>query len=149
MTDNMLMDRIFAVFLPKENCIQKEQWLLGLSILLKGSLSEQSNFCFNVYDLSGSGFITREHIGLLLRTCMVGAHQSSSLDDREEALRELVELSIKKMDHDLDGRLSFSDFDTSVKKDAMLLEVFGPCLPTAYFVSKFLGGSLTVAERFF
>ena len=91
MTDNMLMDRIFAVFPAQElhskravwwllvwdtNAIDPDLSVAGLVVLFMGSLSEQSNFCFNVYDLSGYGFITHEHVGLLLRTCMVGAHQS-------------------------------------------------------------------------
>lgn len=32
-------------------------------------------------------------------------------------------------DHDHDGRLSFTDFEKSVKEENLLLEAFGTCLP--------------------
>lgn len=36
---------------------------------------------------------------------------------------------LKKLDLDKDHRVSKEDFAESVKKDKLLLEVFGPCLP--------------------
>lgn len=32
-------------------------------------------------------------------------------------------------DHDHDGRLSFADFEKSVREENLLLEAFGTCLP--------------------
>ena len=40
-------------------------------------------------------------------------------------------------DHDHDSRLSKSDFETAVKADPLLLEVFGPCLPDEKCSKKF------------
>ena len=45
-------------------------------------------------------------------------------------LQDLVDMTMKKMDIDKDGRVSFDDFEQSVKKEMLLLEAFGPCLPT-------------------
>ena len=42
------------------------------------------------------------------------------------------------MDHDRDGRLSFADFEISVKSENLLLESFGPCLPNTKYATKFL-----------
>ena len=48
-------------------------------------------------------------------------------------------MTMKKMDDDKDGKVSFADFETTVKNEPLMLEAFGPCLPpinkviTCYF----------------
>ena len=37
---------------------------------------------------------------------------------------------MKKMDDDKDGRVSYEDFELSVKGNPLMLEAFGTCLPT-------------------
>ena len=64
-------------------------------------------------------------MNLLLRNCIVRMTD----DDLEEGVKDIVELVMKKMDHDHDGRLSRDDFSISVKREPLLLEAFGPCLP--------------------
>ena len=39
-------------------------------------------------------------------------------------------MTIKKMDHDHDGKISFTDFSTTVSREPLLMEAFGTCLPT-------------------
>ena len=40
-------------------------------------------------------------------------------------------MTLKKMDHDKDGRVSFGDFQMTVKNDPLMMEAFGPCLPNS------------------
>ena len=51
-------------------------------------------------------------------------------------------MTMKKMDIDKDGKVSFQDFKETVKKEMLLLEAFGPCLPTVgakgTFATKYL-----------
>lgn len=44
-------------------------------------------------------------------------------------------MTMKKMDEDKDGRVSFADFEVTVTKDPLMLEAFGPCLPTVKVAS--------------
>lgn len=68
-TEDALMERIFSTWdksyegLP----IRLEGWICGLSVFLKGTLSEKLQFCFRVYDLNGDNFITRDEMFALLR----------------------------------------------------------------------------------
>ena len=52
-------------------------------------------------------------------------------------------MTLKKMDLDKDGKISFEDFKQTVKNEILLLEAFGPCLPTIksneVFSSKYFG----------
>ena len=38
-------------------------------------------------------------------------------------------MTLRKMDLDRDGRISFSDFELTVTKEPLMMEAFGPCLP--------------------
>lgn len=48
-----------------------------------------------------------------------------------------MDIMIKRMDEDHDTRLSYDDFQISVKKEELLLEAFGPCLPDEPCVAHF------------
>lgn len=53
----------------------------------------------------------------------------SADEEPDEGIKDLVEIALKKMDHDHDGKLSFTDFEKAVRDENLLLEAFGPCLP--------------------
>ncbi|XP_004677166.1 PREDICTED: EF-hand calcium-binding domain-containing protein 1-like [Condylura cristata] len=129
MTDDLLLNRVFYVFdKDKDNCVNVKEWVKGLSVFLRGTFEEKLKFCFEVYYLNGDGYISREKIFDMLKNSL---HQQSSEEEGDEAIKDLVEIALKKMDYDNDGKISFADFEKAVKEDRLLLEVFGPCLPEA------------------
>ncbi|XP_031470354.1 EF-hand calcium-binding domain-containing protein 1 isoform X2 [Phasianus colchicus] len=82
--------------------------------------------CFEVYDLNGDGYISREEMFQMLKNSLL---KQPSEEDPDEGIKDLVDIALKKMDHDHDGKLSFADFEEAVKNENLLLEAFGPCLP--------------------
>lgn len=58
-TEEALMERIFCTWdkgfegLP----IRLEGWICGLSVFLKGTLTEKLQFCFRIYDLNNDNFM--------------------------------------------------------------------------------------------
>ena len=102
----------------------REEWVLGLSVLLKGGLEEQAEFAFAVYDFTQDGFLSREELQHLLKTSL------GDEEETEEGVRDLVHMTIKMMDRDKDGKLSCRDFTVSVLEEPLMLEAFGPCLPS-------------------
>lgn len=135
MTDDILMDRVFKAFdRDNDSYVSAEEWVRGLSTFMYGSLEERTKFCFDVYDLNGDSFISREEMFQMLKSALV---KQSSDEDPDEGIKDLVELCIKKMDHDGDLRLSFSDFQKAVQLQPLLLECFGPCLPNDMTVKAF------------
>ena len=79
-----------------------------------------------MFDLNGDGYISREEMFQLLKNCLV---KQPAEEDPEEGIKELVDITLKKMDLDHDGLLSLEDFAESVKQEELLLEAFGKCLP--------------------
>lgn len=51
-------------------------------------------------------------------------------EDPDEGVKDFVDLVLKKMDYDRDGKVSFLDFKSAVTDEPLLLEAFGQCLPT-------------------
>jgi len=49
-----------------------------------------------------------------------------------------VEIVLRKLDIDKDGKVSFLDYVTAVKADSLLLEAFGQVLPTDGATNSFL-----------
>lgn len=72
LTEDILMDRVFKVFdEDNDGNLNMKEWVCGMSKFLRGTFKEQIDFCFKVYDLNGSGYITREAVQHMLKDCMV------------------------------------------------------------------------------
>ena len=97
-----------------------------MSVLLKGRNEEKLKFCFRVYDLNGDRYISKEEMYQMLKFCLV-----RGAEEDEDGIKELVDLVLKKLDEDRDGRVSESDWAGAIAKESLLMEAFGQCLPYA------------------
>ena len=59
-------------------------------------------------------------------------------EDQDEGVKDLIEMTLRKMDLDKDGRVSFSDWKETIRMEPLLLEAFGPCLPNNKAAEVFL-----------
>ncbi|MBN3298082.1 EFCB1 protein, partial [Amia calva] len=120
---------VFHVF-DKDNDgqISLTEWIAGLSVLLRGTLEEKIKYCFNIYDLNEDEYIGQGEMIFFLKNSL-NVEPKEQLTD--EGIKDLVEITLKKMDHDHDGTLSFIDFEKTVLEEHLLLEAFGTCLPDA------------------
>ncbi len=57
--------------------------------------------------------------------------QQAGDEDLDESIKELVEITLKKMDKDHDNRLGDNDFSQSVREDPLLLSCFGQVFANA------------------
>ncbi|XP_072532196.1 calaxin isoform X2 [Salminus brasiliensis] len=135
LTDDMIMDRVFRAFdNDNDSYISVKEWVEGLSVFLRGSLDEKIKYCFEVYDLNGDGYISREEMFHMLKNSLI---RQPTEDEPDEGIKDLVEIILKKMDHDHDSRLSYADFEKAVRDENLLLEAFGTCLPDAKSILAF------------
>ncbi|XP_055606790.1 calaxin-like [Uranotaenia lowii] len=144
-TEETLMERIFCAWekgyegLP----IRLEGWIVGLSTFLKGSQAEKTAFCFRVYDLNSDGYITKDEMFALLRNCLIKQPQD---EDPDEGVKDLIEIALRKLDMDKDGKVSFQDYQEAITEEPLLLEAFGQCLPSDRATASFLS-TLQVQEE--
>ncbi|XP_061709323.1 calaxin isoform X2 [Cydia pomonella] len=137
-TEEAILERIWVTWeRPSggEGAIKFEAWAKGLSRLLRGTEDERKMHCFAVYDLNGDGWITKDEMFLLLKNSLL---KQPGDEDPDEGVRDLVELVLKKLDVDRDGRVSFEDYKQAVEQEPLLLEAFGQCLPSKRHSAAFL-----------
>ncbi|KAJ3332866.1 EF-hand calcium-binding domain-containing protein 1 [Blyttiomyces sp. JEL0837] len=132
--DSLIMDRVFRCFdLDADNYISFDEFMRGMSIFLKGRWEERLKFCFRVYDLNGDRYISKEEMFQMLKNCLV-----RGAEEDEDGVKDLVDLVLKKLDEDRDGRVSEADWNGAIAKETLLMEAFGQCLPTSKMVEMYL-----------
>ncbi|CAD7093470.1 unnamed protein product [Hermetia illucens] len=123
--DPNFTDAIFSAADPSsKKFITPEAFLDVMSVVLRGTLEQQIELCFKVYDPHGNGYITRERLRKFYRNMFDGAQ-----DEVDELTNDFVETIFRKMDIDRDGKISFDDYAQTVRKNPCLLQFVGTCLP--------------------
>lgn len=126
MPDSNLMPRIFHVLIGSAaSTVAVTSWIKMMNIFLRGTLDEKIDYCFEVYDGQRKGELRRDQMMNLLRKTIF-KHEE---EDVEEAVKDLVDIILTKMDLDHDGKISKNDFLEAVRADPEMLECFGQCLP--------------------
>ncbi|OAJ39402.1 hypothetical protein BDEG_23253 [Batrachochytrium dendrobatidis JEL423] len=119
--DSLIMDR------DADNYISFDEYIKGMSVFLNGRYEERLKFCFRVYDLNGDRYISKEEMFQMLKNCLV----KGAVEEDEDGVKDLVDLVLKKLDEDRDGRVSEADWAGAIAKETLLMEAFGHCLPDA------------------
>ena len=71
MNEDLMMDRIFTFFDKKiDGTVTREEWVIGLSVVLRGELDELIAFAFFVYDLNQDGLISKEEMWCMLKDAL-------------------------------------------------------------------------------
>ncbi|XP_072026685.1 A-type potassium channel modulatory protein KCNIP1-like isoform X6 [Amphiura filiformis] len=94
-----------------------EEFVTGLSVLSRGTLHEKLNWAFNLYDINGDGFITRDEMLLIVQSIydMMGKYSEPTLEDVTP--QEHVERVFLKMDLNKDGMVTIDEFIESCRRD--------------------------------
>lgn len=135
MPEDFLIERIMvALDRGITPFIKLTTFVTAMSIFLRGSLADRIKYCFAVYDIPGEGMIKRENLVLLMGRAIIKHH----VEDVDEAVKDMADMMLKKVDLDLDGLISFKDYSETVMAQPALLEMFGQCLPNRASVNAFL-----------
>ncbi|PNJ87056.1 KCNIP2 isoform 10, partial [Pongo abelii] len=113
------MRRTSSRFTPSS--FLKEDFVAGLSVILRGTVDDRLNWAFNLYDLNKDGCITKEEMLDIMKSIydMMGKYTYPAL--REEAPREHVESFFQKMDRNKDGVVTIEEFMESCQKDENIM----------------------------
>lgn len=135
MPDDFLVDQIqMALDKGASANVTLKTWMKAMYLFLAGKLDERIEYCFAVYDAVGRGYLDRSQIIKLLKNCFIKKDD----DEGDEGLNEFADVVIKKMDLDLDGAISFDDYKESVRKQPLLLEFLGQCIPERESIAAFV-----------
>ncbi|XP_058050834.1 calsenilin isoform X1 [Ahaetulla prasina] len=113
---------LFNAFdLDRSGAIRFEDFVIGLSILLRGTVHEKLSWAFNLYDINKDGYITKEEMLAIMKSIydMMGRYTYPIL--REDAPFEHVEKFFQKMDKNQDGIVTIEEFLETCQKDENIM----------------------------
>uniref|UniRef100_A0A8B9RRX4 Potassium voltage-gated channel interacting protein 3 n=1 Tax=Accipiter nisus TaxID=211598 RepID=A0A8B9RRX4_9AVES len=93
-----------------------QDFVVGLSTLLRGTVHQKLKWAFNLYDINKDGYITKEEMLEIMKSIydMMGRCTHPTLKDSAPA--EHVELFFQKMDRNGDGVVTFEEFLETCQK---------------------------------
>ncbi|MBN3280309.1 CSEN protein, partial [Polyodon spathula] len=109
---------LFNAFdIDRTGSIRFEDFVIGLSVLLRGSVHEKLKWAFNLYDINKDGYITKEEMLAIMKSIydMMGNYTYPSV--REDTPFEHVEKFFQKMDRNQDGVVTIDEFMETCQKD--------------------------------
>ncbi|XP_043078244.1 Kv channel-interacting protein 2 isoform X3 [Puntigrus tetrazona] len=100
----------------------KNDFVVGLSIILRGTVTERLSWAFSLYDLNKDGCITKEEMNDIMKSIydMMGKYTHPCMKD--SAPREHVESFFQKMDRNNDGVVTMEEFLETCQKDEAIME---------------------------
>ncbi|XP_030626838.1 Kv channel-interacting protein 2 isoform X3 [Chanos chanos] len=106
----------------KNGSVSFEDFVIGLSIILRGSINDRLSWAFNLYDLNKDGCITKEEMMDIMKSIydMMGKYTYPCM--HEDAPREHVESFFQKMDRNKDGVVTIEEFIESCQKDENIMQ---------------------------
>uniref|UniRef100_A0A3B3R7E3 Potassium voltage-gated channel interacting protein 3 n=1 Tax=Paramormyrops kingsleyae TaxID=1676925 RepID=A0A3B3R7E3_9TELE len=98
-----------------------QDFVIGLSVLLRGSVTEKLNWAFNLYDINKDGYITKEEMLAIMKSIydMMGRYTYPTV--RDDAPSEHVEKFFQKMDRNRDGVVTIDEFIETCQKDENIM----------------------------
>ncbi|KAM4585456.1 A-type potassium channel modulatory protein KCNIP2-like [Odontesthes bonariensis] len=99
-----------------------EDFVLSLSIILRGSITDKLNWAFNLYDLNKDGCITREEMTDIMQSIydMMGKYTHPNM--RDSAPKEHVDSFFQKMDKNNDGVVTIDEFLETCQRDENIMQ---------------------------
>ncbi|XP_077461258.1 A-type potassium channel modulatory protein KCNIP2-like [Stigmatopora argus] len=113
---------LFEAFDAHHNgSVSFEDFVLSLSIILRGSITDKLNWAFNLYDLNKDGCITREEMTDIMHSIydMMGKYTYPCMRDSDP--KDHVEIFFQKMDKNNDGVVTVEEFLETCQKDENIM----------------------------
>ncbi|CAH1784550.1 unnamed protein product [Owenia fusiformis] len=97
-----------------------EEFVVGLSILSRGSIHDKLQWAFRLYDINGDGIVTKDEMVDIVSAIydMMGRYAEPSVE--ETTARDHVENIFEKMDLNQDGVISIDEFMDTCRKDEVI-----------------------------
>lgn len=112
---------IFRTFdVNHDGTIDFREFVCALSVTSYGSIDQKLHWAFNMYDLDGNGYISRDEMMSIVKAVyqMVG-----SLLSEDSTPEKCTETMFEKIDFNKDGRISLREFVEGIRADSSLMKL--------------------------
>ncbi|XP_009999720.1 PREDICTED: calsenilin-like [Chaetura pelagica] len=94
-----------------------QDFALGLSVLLKGTVQQKLKWVFDLYDINKDGYISKEEMLEIMRSIYEMMGHCTQPPPQDNTPAQHVEIFFQKMDRDGDGVVTFQEFLETCLKD--------------------------------
>ncbi|XP_071655493.1 calsenilin-like isoform X2 [Patagioenas fasciata] len=98
-----------------------QDFAVGLSVLLRGTVRQRLEWAFNLYDLNKDGCVTKEEMLQVIKSIYAMLGRSTRPPLRDSAPAEHLELFFQKMDRDRDGVVTLDEFLDTCQQDGDIM----------------------------
>lgn len=127
-TDPLVLDQNFSAFKYSRNkrdvftadMISFNEFVVGLSTLLRGESEESLRFVFNAYDTDGSGYLSHDEIENIFKASMRWTGRPMP----EEQLRAMTQKLMTEIDTNNDNQISFDEFKQAIASNKLLIKFY-------------------------
>ncbi|XP_035636637.1 Kv channel-interacting protein 1-like isoform X3 [Oncorhynchus keta] len=101
--------------------IKFEEFVMGLSTLLRGTLRDKLEWTFHLYDINNDGYINREEMTEIVRAIydMMGKYTYPAL--KGDVPKQHVDAFFQKMDKNKNGVVTLEEFIVACQEDEMMM----------------------------
>ncbi|KER27821.1 hypothetical protein T265_05184 [Opisthorchis viverrini] len=107
----------------RDGVIDFREFLSTVSVTTRGDLNQKLRWAFNMYDLDGDGYISRQDLCDVIASIYTLIGSTIKLPEDEATPERRANKIFEQMDSDHDNRLSFEEFCEGVRSDRNLLQI--------------------------
>uniref|UniRef100_A0AAX7U3J4 EF-hand domain-containing protein n=2 Tax=Ovalentaria TaxID=1489908 RepID=A0AAX7U3J4_ASTCA len=118
---SLIFCSFFNLCFPTSLIYFGQDFVMGLSILLRGTLREKLEWTFHLYDINRDGYINREEMTEIVRAIydMMGKYTYPAL--KGDVPQQHVDAFFQKMDKNKDGVVTLEEFIVACQEDETMM----------------------------